>query len=458
MHVMSMYGLQMKRLARFATAALVLSLGLARPGAAQVSGEVPDSLVQLDYRYYDRPVDPDQFIIRPGEQLRVVFVGAKLPTLSLPVTADGKIASPTLGLFDVNGKTLTQARELLMPILSGFYTADQIDITVGDPMRTAITVTGEVVAPGLYVAYTSQRVSELLERAGGVTEYASTRRITLLGGPAAIPVDLDRAVFLGDPDADPPVYGGYHVHVPQRTDEVINIVGYVRHPREIELQPDDDLNTLMSLAGGVRRDGDMEGLFIVGDSLRDPRVKGAIRPRDVIMVPQRDADDASNMMIIFGRITQPGRYNVGENATLASLIAQAGGLLRDANAPRVTVFRKVEEGMTPQMSALRYPIRVGGDSSLWARFTLQSDDSVFVPRTVGYVRVSGEVRNPGLVPYEHDKTATYYINAAGGFLAEADRQQVVVTDRVSRLASTVAPDVGIRDGDEVRVNRKELLR
>lgn len=456
---MSMYDLRMSIAGRALGLAIALVVGFAATAITQTPGEMADSLIQLDYRFFDRPVNPDQYLIRPGEQVRVVFVGAKVPSLSLVVNADGRIANSTLGVFDLNGKTLTQAREALMPVLSSYFTTNQIEITAGEPLRTAIAITGEVARPGLYVAYTSQRVSELLELAGGITGFGSSRHITLEGGPVAIRVDLDRATYLGDSEADPPVYGGYRIHVPQRDDNVVNIVGFVRRPREIELQPSDDLSTLLALAGGVRRDGDSSRLFIVGDSLRNPHQPGSIRPRDVVMVPQRDIGDTSGVLIIFGRVTKPGRYALRGKVSFQSLLARAGGLAVDANPSRITVFRRIEEGIAHHLiAAERYPISIGRDSSTWSRFELHADDSVFVPRMVGFVRVSGEVRNPGLVPFESGKTALHYINAAGGFLAESNRQQVDVTDRISLLTSTMTPDAGVHDGDEVRVNRKEELR
>lgn len=439
--------------------AIALALVLLGPTvSAQVPGEVADSLTQLNYRFFDRPVDPASYLIRPGEQLLVTFVGAKLPNLGLVVNADGKIASPTLGLFDMGGKTLAQARAELMPVLSNFYTADEISISVGEPMRTAISVTGEVVRPGLYLAYTSQLVSEVLELAGGVTGYGSRRHIVLSGGPEDIPVDLDRAIYLGDALSDPPVYGGYRIDVPQRTDRVVNIVGLVRHPREIELIEGDSLFDLLAMAGGVRRNGDASRLYIVGDSLRDPRQPANIQARDVIMVPKRDGSNTAGVLIIFGQIARPGRYTLDGAPNLLNLLNRAGGMTPDANDTRITVFRRAEDDSRQLAGSERYPIRVGADSNVWSQFQLQSGDSVFVPITVGFVRVSGEVRHPGLVPYEDGRSAAYYIETAGGFLDSADRARIVTTDRISGLTSTHAPDVGVRDGDEVRVNRKEVLR
>ncbi|MBD3403820.1 hypothetical protein GF420_13075 [candidate division GN15 bacterium] len=431
-------------------------------GAAASHGQAPelpsDSLMLMGYRYFDSPIDPERYLIRPGERLRITFVGAQLPSLTLTVNPDGKIANANLGVFDVRGQTLAQTRADLLPVLGDLYNADEIDISVGEPVRVAITITGEVRTPGLYIGFTSQLVSEFIERAGGVTEFGSTRRITLTGGPSDIPVDLDRARYLGDQDANPPVYGGYRIHVPQRTNRVIHVIGRVSTPREIELLDGDDLDLLLSLAGGVRRDASVDGIYIVGDDQRDPTEPGAIRASDVIMVPERLGEDVSQSLMIFGAVDRPGRYSVSNDVTLENLIDDAGGLVADANRSRVTVFRRTREAVTEPVVEGRFPITVGRQPELWSSFVLAAGDSVFVPTEVGFVHVTGEVRNPGLVPYQAGKRASDYVADAGGFLVEADRQRIVITDRISHLTYQAGPDIAVSDGDEIRVERKEVLQ
>jgi len=85
-----------------------------------------------------------------------------------------------------------------------------------------------------------------------------------------------------------------------------------------------------------------------------------------------------------------------------------------------------------------------------------AEDSVFVPRLAGFVKVTGRVRNPGLIPYRPGSDAGYYVSAAGGFLADADRSNMKITDRVSRLTFEGSSDALVQDGDEVVVVVKDI--
>ena len=89
---------------------------------------------------------------------------------------------------------------------------------------------------------------------------------------------------------------------------------------------------------------------------------------------------------------------------------------------------------------------------------LQPDDSVYVPFFVGYVRVSGQVLNPGLFPYVPEKDALFYISAAGGYLPTADKDRVDMYNRVARVTTSVSTGVQVHEGNELIVNlREELL-
>jgi protein involved in polysaccharide export with SLBB domain len=108
---------------------------------------------------------------------------------------------------------------------------------------------------------------------------------------------------------------------------------------------------------------------------------------------------------------------------------------------------------------MRYPISnvVKGDEKIEA-VVLQPADSVFVPVKVGYVKVSGEVHNPGLFPFGEGKNATSYINTAGGFLPTANKNRIDIYNRISRITSSYSPEVLVHDGDEIIVNVREELK
>lgn len=412
-----------------------------------------------NYRYFDQPIDQEIYLIRPGDELVVTFIKAKLAPLTLSVNPEGKVVDATLGLFDLSHKTLSEAKGLLREALQKLYNVEEIAISVTKPAKVGILVSGAVTSSGLYTAYTSQRVSEVIDSAGGITCTGSHRWIVFSGGPQEIVVDLDRAGFLGDNAANPCLYAGYSIYVPSKSGELVQVVGEVNSPREIELKPGDDLDLLLALAGGVCSKGDVNSIRIIGEHRKSSGQSQDIRAGDIILVPPKEEKSKSGLLIIFGAISAPGKYEYRDGITLQELIQQAGGFAPHASHSRTTVFRKAEVDEWGRTTSIRYPISnvVKGHDKVEV-IRLQPFDSVFVPVKVGYVKVSGEVRNPGLLPFVENKDAIFYINVAGGFLQTANRSQIDIYNRVSRITSSFSPEVLVHDGDDVIVNIREELK
>ncbi|MEW6051609.1 MAG: SLBB domain-containing protein [Candidatus Zixiibacteriota bacterium] len=425
-------------------------------GAGAISDRTEVESTEPVYLSYDRPIDPDIYLIRPGEQISVTFVRSQLSSLTLTVSQEGKIAHSAIGLFDLSGKTLAQARALLLGPIAKVYNAPDIEISVGAPYRVTISISGAVAKPGFYRAYTAQRVSDLIDAAGGLAENASLRRITFSGGNKIFTVDLDRALVLSDFAANPYLYAGYHIDVPLRSEARVQVIGAVQHAREIELQPTDSLQTLLALAGGVQDDANIDSIRVIGDPTRHLEIPGGIRSGDVILVPRRASGPEDLMFLIVGEVSTPGRYPFADQSTLGRLIAGAGGLTARANTERVTVFRKAESDAWGNAPRERYPIRVLESSPEQSAMPLMPGDSILVPARVGYVRVAGSVRRPGLYPYAADKSAAYYVGLAGGETSRNIEKTFTLFDRASRTSNEIEPTTRISDGDEVTVSAMEI--
>lgn len=401
-------------------------------------------------RYFDQAVDADQYLIRPGDKLIVTFVKTKIPTLTLFVDPEGRIAQETVGIFDLAGKTLSQARAILDEALRAVYYADELSITILEPREVTIPVTGAVANPGLYHGLTSQRVSEMIEQAGGLLPDASRRHIEFRGGPQNIVVDLDRAAFVGDITLNPCLYAGLSIHVPTKSNDLIQVVGAVNDPRDIELRPGDDFNTILTLAGGPSIGADTSAVQILGGNPRPFRLGEKLRAGDIVMVPSRPLSVEQSMITVFGAVETPGRYEFREGLDLREVIGSAGGFTGDANAEQLALFRK-NTRYSHNSAAARYPIANLVESNQNVKkFSLRAADSIFVPIRLGYVKVSGAVVNPGVYPYSANKDAMYYITAAGGFLGGSSKG----IDRfspVSKLTVRLDPASAVFDGDELIV-------
>ncbi len=399
---------------------------------------------------FSEPVQPDRYLVRPGDTLIITFIDAQLSSRRFVVMVDGSVVDQVLGRIQAGGLMLSEVQKSLGVRLAEAYRVEEFDISVAGPLRLAMMISGEVQNPGVYSAYSSQRTSELLAQSGGLTINGSQRNIQLIGPSDTFTVDLVSAFVLGDADANPFLAAGSRIHVPSRSTNVVAVQGEVRRPTEIELKDGDSIDQLIDFAGGLSERADGDGVVIIRDGTRLPAQRSELKAGDVVFVPVDE--EYEPVVSVFGAVESPGRFSWRDGLTLTELIHRAGGATRNAVMRRATVFRRAGAAGGGRMAGYRYPVQAAGTDD---RLELQPSDSVVVPEALGYVRVTGQVQNPGYYPLQPDQTARYYVEAAGGFLPDAERNRLTRTNRVSGMSSEVSPDVLVFDGDIVSVQSRE---
>jgi len=445
---------------------LVIILMATSNGHSQKQSDQRDKMAvsSSDYDWgqivqFDQPIAADQYIIRPGDELSVTFLRANIEPLTLTVDPEGRIIHGNLGLFDLSHRTLAQARQDLTEALRNLFKIDKIIISINRPVLMRYSIVGAVDSPGFYQGFNSQRVSDAVEMAGGVSSGGSTRRIELSGGPHKLPADLDLASFTGDLKSNPCLYAGYVIFVPQKSDSRVQVIGEVNDPREIELLDGDSVERLISLAGGFRSWADSASVQVIRNGSVLNSRDTIPQSGDIIKVKALSDVPEFKRVSIYGAVSSPGRFPSDGAASLKALVSRAGGFTADAVVGRTTVFRYNPVDAAGRISIERFPIQnVASSGSSNFEFQLEPGDSVFVPYPAGYVEVNGLVVYPGSFPFQTDKSAEYYINLAGGYLPEANRAQIEIYDSISKITSQYSPKVNVHDGSKIIVGRRRELQ
>ncbi|MGH8016292.1 MAG: SLBB domain-containing protein, partial [Candidatus Zixiibacteriota bacterium] len=336
--------------------------------------------------HFDQPVQAEKYIIRPGDQLTVTFLKANLEPLKLTVDPEGRIIHSNLGLFDLSYHTLAETKEILKAAIKTLYKVENVVISITDPLLVSFSVTGAVQAPGFYQGYTSERVSEAIVLAGGILPGGSSRRILLSGGPVEIAVDLDLAQFIGELSFNPCLYAGHNLFVPQKSGSLVNVIGEVNNPREIELLPGDSLDLLISLAGGYRGWADTNNVKIIRNGNVLEAKNENVLSGDIIKAFPRSDIPELKKVAIFGAINNAGRFDFDNVSTLKSLLQLSGGFDLRAVKERLTVFRFNPTDASGRLSVDRFPVQnIMTGNELDNDFNLYPGDSIFVPYSVGFV-------------------------------------------------------------------------
>ena len=76
----------------------------------------------------DREIDPDKYIVGPGDVMQLYVWGEFDLSYMLQVDPEGHVIIPTVGAFDVSGMTLTEAKALALDAALDKYPG--VDVTI----------------------------------------------------------------------------------------------------------------------------------------------------------------------------------------------------------------------------------------------------------------------------------------------------------------------------------------
>ena len=123
----------------------------------------------------------DDYVIGPGDQLKMLMWGRINNTMNLTVGRDGAVSIPEIGPLQVAGLTFAQTKKLIEDH-AGQITGVKVDVTMGKLKTIQVFVVGEVEQPGAYTVSALSHVSNALSAAGGITKIGSLRKVELRRG------------------------------------------------------------------------------------------------------------------------------------------------------------------------------------------------------------------------------------------------------------------------------------
>jgi polysaccharide biosynthesis/export protein len=129
--------------------------------------------------YGQEPLPPS-YRIGPNDLLSIHVW--KEPELSrdIVVTPDGKISFPLIGEIEVQGKSVTELKNLISEKLLAFVTAPEVTVIVRESRSRMVYAIGKVRRPGPYPLVADMTVIQALSAAGGLAEWANEKNIMII--------------------------------------------------------------------------------------------------------------------------------------------------------------------------------------------------------------------------------------------------------------------------------------
>jgi polysaccharide export outer membrane protein len=123
---------------------------------------------------------PADYVIGGDDVLGIVFWRDKDMTTDVQVRPDGKISLPLLNDVQAAGLTPEQLRTSIRDKADKLLEDPTVSVVVKAINSRRVYITGQVGKPGIYPLSDSTTVLQLIAMAGGVGEYADSKKIQIV--------------------------------------------------------------------------------------------------------------------------------------------------------------------------------------------------------------------------------------------------------------------------------------
>lgn len=419
---------------------------VASPKARKVFGF---SLFNSDNLTFEPSVNiptPKNYVMGIGDELVINVWGASQNVYNLTVDQNGNIQIPDVGPVNVKGMNFEDARSLikrrLMSIYSGMagsYPNTWAEVSLNNLRSIRVSVAGEALVPGTYTLPATASVFNALYLSGGPGENGSFRNVQLIRDNQVIAtIDVYEFLINGNTKANVTLREQDILFIPIYTTRV-ETRGNFKRNNFFELVENETVKDLLKYAGGfgdsawtaqVSVERYTETQRRVSDVSSDLFDSFLLKNGDVVTAGNV-IDRYENRVSIEGAVFRPGTYELTEGMKLSGLIIKAGGLQEDVFSNRGLVVR-LQDDLTP----MNISFNVGEVMRGVGDIPLKREDAVVIQgkdslRQERFVRILGQVQEPGSFGYRDNMTLRDLIFMARGFTEAASESYLEVSRRNS---------------------------
>lgn len=323
---------------------------------------VPSTFAPVD----TAPVPPD-YVVGPGDELRIRIWGQVNLQANVRVDRSGEIYLPQVGQVHVAGLALSELDAHVREAIGRIYHNFDLTVDVGQIRAIQVYVSGEARRPGVYTVSSLSTLADALFASGGPSVEGSMRAIELRRGGAVVThFDLYDLLIHGDKTKDAKLFAGDVIYIPPVGPEAA-IVGSVNNSAIYELQPHESLAGILADAGGASSVAAEARVSIERiDEHRDRHAMETAFDEAGLAMPLANGDvirvysivpKYEKTVILRGNTANPGRFAWHEGMRLSELIPDKESLLT-----RNYWWRRAQTGLAapefepvPGFATLRQP-------------------------------------------------------------------------------------------------------
>lgn len=447
-------------------------------------------------------IDPDTYMLGPGDELNVIIFGRLYEESKVKVQPDGTIFLQPAGSIYVKGKTISTAERRLRNIMTRYYKNFKLSLQITKLRTVEVRILGEVANPGTYIATPTIGACDVIGMAGGIKDNASLRNLELRDkkGKRISRIDLYSWYYLGDKKQNMLLDSKYEVYVPVMQDK-ISLDGAFRRTGPIEIVKGERLLDVVKMAEPqteavlseakltrISGKGSLEIISvnlkdIIGEKNGDAEENLLLAGGDSIFLPEleiflekikvigelKDANLFSqtvNKLTGETEIQKVGLYNLKKGERVKDVIIALGGVTAKANMEKARIERPIGNGDVKVIPCdLRKLMHKNDDRQ---NIALEEGDTLIIPPMPDTIYLLGEIRSPGAYQYNVGNKIREYVALAGGPSPKAKlrhvkvikeiggKPQVFTIDLKAILLGNKQEEIELRPGDAIYIPQADI--
>ena len=426
---------------------------------------------QTSFMPTNEPNPDSDYYLDTGDVLNIQMVGQKDTIDDFIIDGSGSISLEDIGKVSIAGMSLGEASSLIKSKINSAYIGTDAFISLSEIRDVNVLVTGNAKNPGIYTFTGNSNILHAITAAGGVSKFGSYREINLIRNNEVIEsLDVYDLLINGQYNIKKRLRSGDVVFVEARK-SIVTIDGAVYRPAKYEVLDDQNLDSIIEFANGIKRTADLQNISL------ERVLDGALKTVPILNKSQFKTITALDGDLIYireypyreakisGAVLKPGTYTMSANENINDLVEKAGGYTNNAylygaiymneDAKKINEKandilyqefldniialsqQKVSENfnLTPivQLTKEIKDSDINGrviidleDEDLINSYSVKESDHLYIPEINNVVYVYGETSSEGAVMYSENKSVDYFVEKSGGYKRFADKKSIYI--------------------------------
>ena len=295
----------------------------------------------------EEAIVPGKYILGPGDELALNIIMGENLTLPIKVTPTGDIFIPSVGLVNVYGESLDNARiKIKQFIIQNAYPNAKVSVALLNVRKFRIQVVGAVSKPGFIEATAVDRLGDIIEKAEGFHPLAKEYEI-IVNRKNGYNEKINFLKYIRDGSLknNPTFLEGDIIKVPfgSVSSNSVSLRGQVENAGYDIIEPGESLLQFLNRIIDLSNESNLQSIIISRIQNNENKIiqvfpekfsNFLLKNKDIIDISREDG------IMVNGFVQKPGAYHYIPGYSAYNYISMAGGNSKDGSTKKIKIYHK----------------------------------------------------------------------------------------------------------------------